>query len=334
MSIVQSELKWYKSKVVTNTPSNGGKMSTVNIVGGVKNNIFPDVSQAERIAGMIRYRKIFAKLTNAADEVLINPGLHVKQFTPAQDRVEIFMATQTDTQNDIVGSERKYGAGFLTTGVAAGATVCTLTLEDASQAIFDTSGTNDIYISDGTNQEYHTGVTATQAGDQVTLTLASGHMFANTYVHTTTVVASVIYGTITELEPTSDAMTVSSAGDGAYDESTATGTPLEGSNIGAVEDTFTLTFTSGTAFDCVGSESGSVGSGNTSSDFAPINSDFSVAYFTLRSGGWTGTWASGDTLVIDTHPAGIPMWAKQTVPAGCNSFSGDNFILRFGGESA
>ena len=334
MSIVAAELKWYKSEVVTNTNTNGGVMSNNEIIDGVKNNIFPDVSQAERLAGIVRYRKIFAKLTNAADEVLINPGFHIRDFTPAQDRVEIFLGTHTDVQGDITGSERHYGAGALTADISAGSTSFAMTLEDPSQNIFEPTG-NTVWIGNDTNSEYHTNVSASVSGDQVTLTLDTGAQLANNYtVAENTVVSSVIYGTLTELKPVIDPVVVNSAGSGDYDDSEATGYPVEGSNIGSVEDTFTLTFTSATAFDCVGAVSGNVGSGNISSDFAPVNTAFSVPFFTLRAAGFSGTFAAGDTIDIPTHPASQGIWCEQTVPAGTNSFSGDNFKLRFGGESA
>jgi hypothetical protein len=331
MSIVAAELKWYKSKVITNTNTNGGIMSINEVVDGVKNNIFPDVSQAERLAGIIRYRKVFAKLVNAANEILINPGFHIKNFTPAQDRVELFMGTHTDVQGDITGSEQHFGAGSLTTDVSAGSTTFAMTLEDSSQNIFEPTG-NTVWIGNNNNSEYHTNVSASQSGDQVTLTLDTGSQLANNYtVADETVVSSVIYGVLTELKPVIDPVTATSIGTGDYDDTT---NPVEGDNIGSVEDTFTLTFTSSTDFDCVGAVTGSVGSGNISSDFAPTNTDFSTPLFTLLSAGWIGSWAAGDTLTIPTHPASQGIWCKQTVPAGTNSFSGDNFKLRFGGESA
>ncbi len=332
MSIIAAELKWYKSKVITNTATNGGTMSINEVVDGVKNNIFPDVSQAERIAGLIRNRKIFAKLVNAANEILINPGFHIRDFTPAQDRVEMFVGTHTDVQGDITGSERHYGAGALTANVTAGATSFAMTLEDPSQDIFEATG-NTVWIGNAINSEYHTNVSASKSGDQVTLTLDTGAQLANNYLTTDdTIVSSVIYGVLTELKPVVDSVTATAAGDGDYDDVTD---PIEGSNIAAVEDTFTLTFTSSTAFDLSSALNGAMGiSGNTSSDFAPTNTDFGIAYFTLRAGGWNGTWASGDTLTIPTHPASQGIWCEQTVPAGTNSFSGDNFKLRFGGESA
>ena len=332
MSIVAAELKLYKSATVTDTSANGGKMSNNEIVDGVKNNLLPDVSQAERIAGLTRHRKLFAKVANDDDDTLSNAVLHLKSFTPGQDRVELFEATQIDTYGDVTGTERKYGAGALLANVSAGGTVITMTLEDTSQAIFNTSSAdNVIYITDGTNEEYHEDVAASKSGTTITLTLDTGDQLANAY---TTANNSIVASCVQQddVECTDSGTVATTAGSGDYDDATY---PPEGDNIATIEDTWTLTFTSASAFSCAGAATGAVAAGNTSSDFAPPNSAQSnKPFFTLLSAGWTGAWATGDTLVFTTHPAAKGMWAKQIVPAGCSSYSGDNFDIRFGGESA
>jgi len=289
MSVIASELKLYRSGTVSNAAANGGKLSTGEIVTSIKNNIFPDVSQAERLAGLIRFRKIFAKLTNAANEILYNPRYHFRSFTPAEDRVELFEGTQLDTQADITGSERMYGSGALQSDEVIGQNEFVCVLENAAQVIFEATG-NSIFITDGVNEEYFHDVAAAKVGDEVTLTLDSGFTLLNNYLAADTIISSVIFVDASELLPTFDSVTDTSVG-GNYNTVTA---PLEGDNIGTIEEIFTLTFTSATEYDCVGAEVGAVGSGNISSDFAPTNADFSRAYFTLRSAGWGGTWASGD----------------------------------------
>jgi hypothetical protein len=41
----------------TTPAQNGGRMASTQLVSGVKNNLFPDVSQAERLAGSVKWRK-------------------------------------------------------------------------------------------------------------------------------------------------------------------------------------------------------------------------------------------------------------------------------------
>ena len=62
MTISSSELKRYKPATITDTPANGGKMSAVESVSALKNNVFPDVSEDERTTGVTRYRNYLQRL--------------------------------------------------------------------------------------------------------------------------------------------------------------------------------------------------------------------------------------------------------------------------------
>ena len=325
MAISDAELKRYKATTITDTTANGGKMSAVESVSGVKNNIFPDVSEAERTAGVTRYRKMFGKVANDADLTLSSPKLHFTQVTPADDYVVLFAATQTDTQNDITGSERLYGAGTLKTNVSAGGTSFVVTLE-ADVIVFVNADM--VWIGDGVNSEYHDNVTISKSSLDITITLDSGDQLANDYTTTATIGASVyepsdVEGSIASWSETS--------GSGTFDES---GHPVVVDNIGGIEESWTLTFTSSTAFGVSGATVGSVGTGTISGDFEPSNSDFTKPYFKLPSAGWGGTWANAETLTFTTHPASAPYWMKEVVSAGAASYADNDFYVLFGGASA
>jgi len=90
-----------------------------------------------------------------------------------------------------------------------------------------------------------------------------------------------------------------SSSSGTYDENTY---PLLLFNDGTVQDTFTITFSSSTAFTCSGTATASLGVGSTLTDFSPINPDTGHPYFTLRSAGFAGSWTNGDTVVFRTGP--------------------------------
>ena len=61
---------------------------------------------------------------------------------------------------------------------------------------------------------------------------------------------------------------------------------------------FTVIFSSATAFDVYGQNEGHVGSGTTSSDFAPDNGG--SPYFTIPADAFTGTWAADETFTFRT----------------------------------
>ncbi|MBF0607687.1 MAG: hypothetical protein HQL61_09090 [Magnetococcales bacterium] len=116
---------------------------------------------------------------------------------------------------------------------------------------------------------------------------------------------------------------VTSAG-GSFNEANVTL-----NNAGTVEDTFTLTFTSSSAFTCASVSEGSVGTGTTSGTFAPTNPNTANAYFSVPSSCFSGVWTTGDMVQFKTHPAAAPLWIKEVVPAGTSAFSENGFVSEF-----
>lgn len=323
MSVTVADLKWNRSKTVTNTVANGGKMSIYSIITGVRNNVFPDVSEAERTVGLIRYRKLFLKVADADNTLFANCKIHMTTLTPADDWVSIFSGTQTDTQSSI-SSPTEYGIAAPSATINAGDSFFDVVLEDTSLEIFHNGGT--IWISDDTNEEYHNNVTVSKSGSTYTITLEAGDQVANTFNLSNSFVASCIDAS--DVAPALSDFSVTST-IGTYNSD-----HIDLDNIGGIEETWTITFTSSTAFSCSGAEIGDVGTGIISSDFAPNNSDFTRPFFTLKTVGFGGTWVSGDTITFSTSPAAVPIWFKQVVPAGAASYSGNTFGFRVIGESA
>ncbi|MBF0189788.1 MAG: hypothetical protein HQL99_01400 [Magnetococcales bacterium] len=343
MAIQTSDIKWYKSQTVNDGNSNGGPLSANEIPDGVKNNVWPDVPQAERTAGSVKYRKTFIKIANDDDLALLSPRVFIETHTPGDDNVVLMAGTQTDTQAQASGYTRCYGAGDLDADALSGDASLTVAVETGNQgvtgqAIFQNGDL--IRISDKTSVEAVSGNTemlrlntvngVVWNGTLATLTLAAGTTLGFNYAAASTRVASVleaddIHATISGWQE--------STSSGTYDESQH---PVVCDHIGTVEETWTLTFSNATQFSCAGNSVGTVGSGSIGSAFAPNNPDFSRPYFTVSGGSppWGGTWASGDSITFATHPAAIAIWEKRTVPAGANSRSGNKVIVAISGESA
>jgi hypothetical protein len=113
---------------------------------------------------------------------------------------------------------------------------------------------------------------------------------------------------------------------GTYDQATY---PVVIDNIGTVEDTFTIEFTSATAFTCSGTNEGSLGTGAVGTDFVPVNAETGKPYFTIDKDGWGGTWAIGDTVTFPTHASAMPIWLKEVVPAEAATVQQNLFVLGF-----
>lgn len=342
MAIQTSEIKWYKPAIVNDTAANGGPLSSNEIADGVKNNVWPDVGQAERGSGSVKYRKSFIKVANDDDLALIDPKIFIETHTPGDDSIVIMAGTQSDTQAAADDYTRFYGAGDLDANVAALDTTVTVNVEAgngaAGHAIFQDGDL--IRISDQTSVDDANGnseflrLAATGGvswnGDQATLTLDGGVALANGYLAAVSKVASVIESA--DVLASVDSWGESSVA-GTYDE---VGYPPLPDHIGSIEQTWIITFADATNFSCAGDTVGSVGGGAIGGgDFAPVNNDFSKPYFTLTDATppWGGSWAAGETVTFKTHPAAVAVWEKRTVPAGANSLSGNKVVVAISGES-
>jgi hypothetical protein len=332
MPIQGTELKMYRSALVSDVAAtNGGVMSNTEIVSSVNNNIFPDVPQAERTTGSTKYRKVFFKNTNTADLVLLSPRLFIEKYTQGDDAVYFTPGTHSDLQSALSGTPKLYGAGKLDSNVAAGAQNITVLLEDASTPFFKDGDTIRISNKADVNatgfEEFHTISGApTVAGSIATIHLAAP--LVNAYTAADTRVANVYVPGAT-VAPSITDTNVATVGNGDL----AFGSVVLG-NLGTIYDTWTLTFTSSTAFTMAGARYGSAGTGNTLATLAPVNPDTGTALFTIPASAFTGAWAAGDTATFTTNPAAVGVFLKRVVPAGSAAISGNRFVVAIDGETA
>jgi hypothetical protein len=127
-------------------------------------------------------------------------------------------------------------------------------------------------------------------------------------------------------------VSVTSSG-GSFDSATVGN--IKAHNKGAIEETWTLTFTGATTFTASGNTVGALTStGSTSADYAPLNPATGTPYFTIKAVAWGGTFQANDTVSFATHPAAIPIWYRRQVPAGTFSLANDFTSLAIHGESA
>lgn len=325
MPIADSELIFRKAATVSDTPAqNGGRMGAT-MTTGVKNNLFPDVPQAERASGSTKYRKFFLHVSSAEDIALIDVKVYLSAPTAAADYVTLYPGTQTDTQDAIAG--RPYGVASLY--VQADALDATIQIVGENQTDYGTLQPfrvgDLIRVANGGQEEWHEIASVDYQPAYIGLGLAGA--IAQTFDVSGTVVSSVIESA-SVLAAVSGVSKVST--NGFIDD-----TDLLAHNKGGVQDTWTLTFTGATTFTAAGLLTGALsGSGSTLADYAPNNPDTSSPYFTVPSIAWSGTWAAGDTMTFSTAPAAVPVWARRDVPAGAASLAGNAANIGAAGESA
>jgi hypothetical protein len=335
MPILDNEILWRPAVLQSDAApaQNGGRMAFAQLVSGVKNNLFPDVSQSERGAGSVKWRKAFIHLNSAQDVALLNVRLFLDALTPAGDFVLFQPGTATDTEDQITG--RPYGIGSLFAPVAGGATeiqvVCEQAAEYASLQPFrvgDLVRVSDRPSTGGAgNEEWATLSAVTPGANALTLGLATP--LSNAYATAATLVSTVY--PLASLAASWANLVLTSTG-GSYDA--AMHGNVIAHNKGAIEQTWTLTFT-GQGFSASGNTVGMLPTyGSNYADFAPVNPATGTPYFTLKAAGWSGNFQTNETLRFDTHPAAIPIWYRRQVPAGTLSLANDFASLAIHGESA
>lgn len=336
MPILDNEIIWRPSVLMSDVlPSqNGGRMNFAQLVSGVKNNLFPDVSQSERLAGAVKWRKAFIHVSSAQDTALLNARLFLDALTPAGDFVLFYPGTQSDTEDQI--ATRPYGIGTLNANVSNGVTQLQVICEhNAEYAALQPFRAGDlIRVSDrpstggAGNEEWVTLANVSYGTDFATVDLAAP--LVNAYSMANTLVSAVFERGSTVASANNVAVT---SGGGSLDSGTVGN--LVANNKGAIDQHWTLSFYSNTGFNASGLTVGGLPEGgSTTADFQPKNPATGTPYFTIKATAWGGTFQGGDQVVFDTTPAAIPVWYRRYVPAGTFSLANDYASLAIHGESA
>lgn len=92
--------------------------------------------------------------------------------------------------------------------------------------------------------------------------------------------------------------------------------PIRLRNDSTITERWLIRFTNTTTFDLIGEHLGQIASGNTATDFAPVNPTTGQPYFTLSAAGWGSGWSAGNCLRINTEGAMPPLWLARTVQQG------------------
>lgn len=141
MAITQNDLEILKSEIMADTPDGGGLPTGIAVIDGVSNNLFPDVSDIDRLIGRVRLRKVSLGVKTANAELLQavrmlftelpeNPNISVFAF-----KASSFADRRVDAQNKIE-SYLAFGskwAGHLLETQLAGQRVIQVSLDKGDQ---------------------------------------------------------------------------------------------------------------------------------------------------------------------------------------------------------
>lgn len=116
MPIQSENIQFRKSQVMDDVPEGGGRATALVIADGASNEIFPDISEADRAGGRVRLRKVFLSVdTPDTDQLLganvmvakppadpnvsvtlFSTGDHFDRRTSAQNRVEAYLGAGSE----------------------------------------------------------------------------------------------------------------------------------------------------------------------------------------------------------------------------------------------
>lgn len=100
-------------------------------------------------------------------------------------------------------------------------------------------------------------------------------------------------------------------------------------NAGGTTDRWAVVFTSATAFNLISERLGQIASGNTASNFLPLNPLTSQPYFTLFATGWGGGWLPGNVVRFNTVGAHAGAWVSRcTSPSVASGVNTASLVIR------
>lgn len=109
--------------------------------------------------------------------------------------------------------------------------------------------------------------------------------------------------------------------------------PLQVTDRGAVDEKWALVFTSTTTYNLLSQTRGLIGSGNLSTDLAPLNPNTGTPYFVLEAAGLSSGWATGNVVRFDTKSALAPVWLLRCVSVGRATHPDDRFEVTQRGDA-
>lgn len=99
-------------------------------------------------------------------------------------------------------------------------------------------------------------------------------------------------------------------------------------NAGGIDDRWAIVFTSSTAFNLISERLGQIASGNTLSNFVPLNPLTSQPLMTLAASGWGGGWLPGNVVRFNTRGAHSGVFYVQNISPGASGADEGELIMR------
>lgn len=170
MPLIDTDLVWYPSAIGA---SIGGAIGGVPITNGIDNNLWPDLSAAELLAGGTRYRKVF--VANTGSDPWLKPVIWLS--TPPTNMTEHIGLgfDEADDDESTAGTLVAWGAANILEAVSSAADTRTLTVYGVNELGVPTSeaivlnGTTPVPTTGQWSKVWAVRASATSGSNTVTL---------------------------------------------------------------------------------------------------------------------------------------------------------------------
>lgn len=122
MALTAADLKFFAAATQTDAAEGGGIRSSTLIQNGLENNLFPDVSLADRLAGVVRMRKAYPSLTNADTAPLLGGAVSLNEM-PSDAATSIALlpfGTASTTRSQALAGALLVGGALQSTAAYSG----------------------------------------------------------------------------------------------------------------------------------------------------------------------------------------------------------------------
>lgn len=333
MALTSANLKTHKPVMQVIGALNGGRKSLSLIQSGVKNAIFPDITNEKRIAGSTDYAKVFLSVESIDDTPMLDSKIMVEAEPSHEVCVVLVAGTPTENQGEFLQSisttpRKEYGAG--TTDVAWAIDDWDIEVVLFDSQVFQFAVGDVVRLANGDSAEYLeidsiTPISSVRQGlsfkSPLVLDHAVGATVSSCIMHPEVKGVLKSYTLTPVVNPTGNTEAINPA-------------LLQVHSLVSEYQMVTFTFNSSVSFSCAGDSIGTLGAGNVGNSFTPINASTGLPYFTIPPEFWIGAWAKGDILIAELTSFDIPVWIKRVSKPNCSPASLDGFILLHDGESA
>ena len=96
MAILEGDIKLVTSRVMDDVPEGGGGPTSVEVIDGASNQLFPDIGDIDRTQGVVHIRKVHVSVQTDNTDTLINPNVIVAE-PPLDPNISVTMFSTGET---------------------------------------------------------------------------------------------------------------------------------------------------------------------------------------------------------------------------------------------